>query len=82
MTKNYDSTEQLEIFSGRDNILLHLLVKISRDSFIFKPQRVGYTDGEKPPWCSHLPSNPGVVRSIRGFSSLSDETLNRGPVSV
>ena len=25
---------------------------------------------------------PGVVSSIPGFSSLSDETLNRGPVSV
>ena len=25
---------------------------------------------------------PGVLSSIPGFSSLSDETLNRGPVSV
>ena len=33
-------------------------------------------------WLSHLPSNPGVVSSIPGFSSLSDETLNQGPVSV
>ena len=31
---------------------------------------------------SHLPSNPGVMSSIPGFSSLSDETLNRGPVTV
>ena len=25
---------------------------------------------------------PGALSSIQGFSSLSDETLNRGPVSV
>ena len=27
-------------------------------------------------------SNPGIARSIPRFSGLSDETLNRGPVSV
>ena len=27
-------------------------------------------------------SRPGVVGSIPGFSSLSDETLNRGPMTI
>ena len=33
-------------------------------------------------WLSFLPCKPGVVCSNPGFSSLSDETLNRGPVSI
>ena len=39
---------------------------------------------EKPLWCQlcYSPHKPGVVVSIRGFSRLSDESLNRGPVSV
>ena len=30
---------------------------------------------------SCTPSKPGVVCSIAGFSRLSDETLNRGPMT-
>ena len=33
-------------------------------------------------WLSCSPSKPGVVGSIPGFSSLSDETLNRGPMTI
>ena len=33
-------------------------------------------------WISYSPCKPGFVSSIPGFSSLADETLNRGPVSV
>ena len=33
-------------------------------------------------WISHLPCKPGVAGSIPGFTSLSDETLSRGPVSI
>ena len=29
-------------------------------------------------WLKHLPRNPGVAGSIPGFSSPSDETINRG----
>ena len=29
-----------------------------------------------------MPSKPGVVGSIPGFSSLLDETLNRGPITI
>ena len=29
-----------------------------------------------------LIAQPGVVGSIPGFSSLSDETLNRGPMTI
>ena len=32
-------------------------------------------------WLSCSPSKSGVVGSIPGFSSLSDETLNRGPMT-
>ena len=30
-------------------------------------------------WLSHSPCNPGVAGLILGFSSPSDETINRGP---
>ena len=33
-------------------------------------------------WFSYSPSKPGVVGSVPGFSSLSDETLNRGPMTI
>ena len=33
-------------------------------------------------WLSNSPSKPGVGGSIPGFSSLSDETLNRGPMTI
>ena len=33
-------------------------------------------------WLSCSPSKPGVVGLIPGFSSLSDETLNRGPMTI
>ena len=29
-----------------------------------------------------LAGNPGVTGSILGFTSLSDDTLSRGPVSI
>ena len=39
---------------------------------------------EEPPsqWLCHSHCDPGVAGSIPGFSSLSDETINRGPVSI
>ena len=37
---------------------------------------------EKESSFSHLPSNPEVMSSIPDYSSLSDETSNRVPVSV
>ena len=33
-------------------------------------------------WLCHSPCNPGVAGSIPGFSSPSDGTINRGPVSI
>ena len=33
-------------------------------------------------WMTRNTSDPGIARSIPRFSGLSDETLNRGPVSV
>ena len=33
-------------------------------------------------WLCHLPCDPGVTGSIPSFSSLSYETINRGPVSM
>ena len=33
-------------------------------------------------WLSCLPSQTGAVDSIPGFSFLSDETLNRGPMTI
>ena len=33
-------------------------------------------------WLSYSPCKPGVVRSDPGFSSLSEETICQGPVSV
>ena len=33
-------------------------------------------------WLCHSPCKPGVASSIPGFSSPSDETLNRGPISI
>ena len=32
-------------------------------------------------WLCHWPCKPGVAGSIPGFSSPSDGTINRGPVS-
>ena len=36
----------------------------------------------KPPWLSYLLHKLGVMSSILGFSRLSDESLNKGHVSV
>ena len=33
-------------------------------------------------WSSCSPFKSGVVGSTAGFSSLSDETLNRGPMTI
>ena len=33
-------------------------------------------------WLCHSPCKAGVAGSIPGFSSLSDGTINRGPVSI
>ena len=33
-------------------------------------------------WINRLPCKPGLAGSIPGFTSLSDETLNRGPISI
>ena len=33
-------------------------------------------------WLCHSPYKPGVAGSIPGFSSPSDGTINRGPVSI
>ena len=33
-------------------------------------------------WLCHSPCKPGVAGSIPGFSSPSDGTINRGPVSL
>ena len=33
-------------------------------------------------WLCHSPCKPGVAGSIRGFSSRSDGTINRGPMSI
>ena len=33
-------------------------------------------------WLCHSPCKPGVAGSIPGFSSLSDGTINRGPVYI
>ena len=33
-------------------------------------------------WICHSPCKPGVAGSIPGFSSPSDGTINRGPVSI
>ena len=33
-------------------------------------------------WLCHSPCKPGVAGSIPGFSSPSDGTINRGPVSI
>ena len=33
-------------------------------------------------WINHLPCKRGVAGSIPCFTSLSDETLSRGPVSI
>ena len=33
-------------------------------------------------WLCHSPCKPGVAGSIPGFSSPSDGTVNRGPVSI
>ena len=33
-------------------------------------------------WINHPPCEPGVAGSILGYSSMSDKTLSRGPVSI
>ena len=33
-------------------------------------------------WLCHSPCKPGVAGSISGFSSPSDGTINRGPISI
>ena len=33
-------------------------------------------------WLCHWPCKPGAAGSMRSFSSLSDETINRDPVSM
>ena len=33
-------------------------------------------------WICHSPCKPGVAGSIPGFSSPSDGTINRGPISI
>ena len=33
-------------------------------------------------WLCHSPCKPGVAGSIPGFTSPSDGTINRGPVSI
>ena len=34
------------------------------------------------PWLSHSPSKPGVAGLIPDFSSTSDKTINRGPMTI
>ena len=41
-----------------------------------------YREASVVQWLSYLPCKSGVVSSIPGFSSLSDETLNQGPIAV
>ena len=33
-------------------------------------------------WINHLPCIPGVAGSIPVFTSLTDETLSPGPISI
>ena len=42
----------------------------------------GYQEASVVQWLCHSPCKPGVAGSIPGFSSPSDGTINRGPVSI
>ena len=49
---------------------------------VYTPVTLAVTLASVVQWLCHSPCKPGVAGSIPGFSSPSDGTINRGPVSI